>query len=55
MNAVAYGFRDDITDDELEVLITNGIVFECDEHGVLEEVDGGSLDKAVAEMRGESR
>ena len=51
MNSVAYGFRDDITDDELELLLDSHVVFECDRHGVLEITGEGDLDQSIAALR----
>lgn len=52
-NAVAYGFRDDVTDEELAQLMKDDVVSECLEHGVLEEKHENTLDAAVAKMRKE--
>ncbi len=51
MNSVAYGFRDDITDEELNTLLLADLVFECSEHGVLETTEPDEMDNFIALMR----
>lgn len=51
VNRVSYGFRDDVTDEELDRLLDANIVFECDDHGVLEITGEGDLDQAIGAIR----
>lgn len=54
MSGVAYGFRDDLTEAEIDRLIADGTIFECSDHGVLEvsgEFTAEAFDEEVARIR----
>lgn len=51
MTGVAYGFRDDLTDDEIDLLEREGVLFWCSEHEVYEAFEPETFDEDVNRIR----
>jgi len=51
VTGVAYGFRDDLTDDEIDLLEREGVLFWCSEHEVYEAFEPETFDEDVNRIR----